>query len=37
MEMNDKAEKAVAYKHEDCNCAQAVILSFAEELGKGQE
>lgn len=28
MEMNDKAEKAVAYKHKDCNCAQAVLLAI---------
>ena len=28
MEMNDRAEKAVAYKHKDCNCAQAVLLGM---------
>ena len=34
MEMNDRAEQAVAYKHGDCNCAQAVLLAFADELGR---
>ena len=37
MEMNDRAEKAVAYKHKDCNCAQAVLLAFADELGRPEE
>lgn len=37
MEMNDRAEKAVGYKHGDCNCAQAVLLAFADELGRPEE
>ncbi len=37
MEMNDRAEKAVAYKHKDCNCAQAVLLAFADELERPEE
>lgn len=37
MEMNDRAEQAVAYKHGDCNCAQAVLLAFADELGRPEE
>ena len=40
MEMENRdqrAEQAVAYKHKDCNCAQAVLLAFAEELGKSEE
>ena len=37
MEMNDRAEKAEAYKHKDCNCAQAVLLAFADELGRPEE
>ena len=40
MEMKNRenrAERAVAYKHKDCNCAQAVLLAFAEELGKSEE
>ena len=34
---DNRAEQAVAYKHKDCNCAQAVLLAFAEELGKSEE
>lgn len=34
---DNRAEQAVAYKHKDCNCAQAVLLVFAEELGKSEE
>ena len=34
---DNRAERAVAYKHKDCNCAQAVLLAFAEELGKSEE
>lgn len=37
MEMNERAEQAVAYKHKGCNCAQAVLLAFAGELGKSEE
>ena len=37
MEMNDRAEKAVGDKHGDCNCAQAVLLAFADELGRPEE
>ncbi|MBQ1867686.1 C-GCAxxG-C-C family protein [Selenomonas sp.] len=33
---NVRAEKAVAYK-KTCNCAQAVLLAFQEELGKSEE
>lgn len=34
---DNRAERAVAYKHKDCNCAQAVLLAFAEELDKSEE
>lgn len=34
---DNRAERAVAYKHKDCNCAQAVLLAFAEELGKSEK
>lgn len=27
----------MAYKHGDCNCAQAVLLAFADELGRPEE
>lgn len=37
MEMNDRAKQAVAYKHGDCNCAQAVLLAFADELERPEE
>lgn len=33
---NARAEKAVEYK-KSCNCAQAVLLAFQEELGKTEE
>ena len=33
---NARAEKAVEYK-KFCNCAQAVLLAFQEELGKTEE
>ncbi len=33
---SDRAEKAVEYK-KSCNCAQAVLLAFQEELGKSEE
>lgn len=37
MEMNDRVKQAVAYKHGDCNCAQAVLLAFADELERPEE
>ena len=37
MDMDKRAEQAVAYKHRDCNCAQAVLLAFAEELDLPEE
>lgn len=37
MDMDKRAEEAVALKHENCNCAQAVLLAFAGELGKSEE
>lgn len=27
----------MAYKHGDCNCVQAVLLAFADELGRPEE
>jgi C_GCAxxG_C_C family probable redox protein len=33
---NARAEKAVEYK-KSCNCAQAVLLAFQEEMGKSEE
>ena len=33
----ERSEKAVGYKHSRCNCCQAVLLSFADELGLDEE
>lgn len=32
-----KEEKAVEYKHSGCNCCQAVLLSYAEEIGADED
>ena len=32
-----RAEKAVEHKHSGCNCAQAVLLAFQDELGRSAE
>lgn len=34
---NCRAERAVGYLHDGCNCAQAVLRAFQEELGKNDE
>lgn len=33
----ERIEKAVKYKNSGCNCCQAVLLSFADELGMDEE
>ena len=33
----DRKEKAVAYKHNGCNCAQAVLLGYQDETGLGED
>ena len=38
MEMaSARAEQAVEYKHNKCNCAQAVLLAFQKDIGKSAE
>ena len=38
MEMTSaRAEQAVEYKHNKCNCAQAVLLAFQKDIGKSAE
>ena len=32
-----RAEKAVEYKHNRCNCAQAVLMAYEKELGRPAE
>jgi len=33
MELNDKKEYAVYLKHNGCNCAQAVLMAYKDEIG----
>lgn len=33
MDQKEQREKAVAYKHNGCNCCQAVMMAFGEETG----
>lgn len=33
----NKVETALKYKHSACNCCQAVLLSYAEELGMDEK
>ena len=35
--VNVRAEKAVEYKHNRCNCAQAVLMAYEKELGRPAE
>lgn len=32
-----KEELAVSYKHSGCNCCQAVLMAFAEEMGLSED
>lgn len=32
-----KEEKAILFKHNGCNCCQAVLLAFAEEMGMDEQ
>ena len=33
----DRKEKAVEYKHSGCNCCQAVLMAFADELNVSED
>ena len=35
--MVDKKEKAVEYKHSGCNCCQAVLMVYGDELGFSED